>query len=92
MDRKKRVKNRIASMDASLSEVEIIEKLILEETSWWKRKGRNCLAFIMFIIVVTALICFSFVWDLTIYDLPDYSLTLEGFLLLLINAYYGFRD
>jgi len=38
LDRKKRVKNRIASMDASLSEVEIIEKLILEETSWWKRK------------------------------------------------------
>jgi len=89
---KKRMKTRIANMDASLSEVEIIEKLILEETSWWKRKGRNIISVLMFIIVVISLICFSFKWDLTIFDLPDYSLTLVGFLLLLINAYYGFRD
>lgn len=88
----KRMKNRIANMDASLSEVEIIEKLLLEETSWWKRKGRNILSVIMFIIVITSLICFTFEWDLTIFDLTDYSLTLVGFLLLLINAYYGFRD
>jgi len=89
---KKRMKNRIANMDASLSEAEIIEKLMLEETGWWKRKGRNILSVIMFIIVVTALICFSFKWDLTIFDVPDYSLTLVGFLLLFINVYYGFRD
>ncbi len=89
---KKRMKNRIANMDASLSEVEIIEKLILEEINWWKRKGRNILSVIMFIIVVISLICFSFEWDLIIFDLRDYSLTLVGFLLLLINAYYGFRD
>ncbi|MFX1418118.1 MAG: hypothetical protein ACFE9N_04265 [Promethearchaeota archaeon] len=89
---KKKLRGKIANMDASLTEVEIIEKLILEEASWWKRRGRNILSIIMFIIVVSALICFTFRWDLNIIDLPDYNLTLVGFLLLLINAYYGFRD
>ncbi len=89
---KKRMKNQIVNMDASLSEAEIIEKLLLEETSWWKRKGRNILSVVMFLIVVISLICFSYEWDLTIFTLPDYTLTLVGFLLLLINAYYGFRD
>ncbi|MFW9878457.1 MAG: hypothetical protein ACFFG0_35695 [Candidatus Thorarchaeota archaeon] len=89
---RKRLRGKIANMDASLTEVEIIEKLILEETSWWKRRGRNILSIIMFIIVVSALICFTFKWDLNIINLPDYTLTLVGFLLLLINAYYGFRD
>jgi hypothetical protein len=89
---KKKMKSRIANMDASLSEAEIIEKLLLDEISWWKRKGRNVLSVIMFVIVVISLICFTIPWDLTILDLPDYSLTLMGFLLLLINAYYGFRD
>ena len=89
---RKRLRGKIAAMDASLTEVEIIEKLILEEVSWWKRKGRNILSIMMFIIVVSALICFTFGWDLNIIELPDYTLTLIGFLLLLINAYYGFRD
>ncbi len=89
---KKRLKEKIANMDASISEVEIIEKLMLEEVSWWKRKGRNIISIIMFIIVVSALICFTYELDLTIIDLPDYTLTLVGLLLLLINAYYGFRD
>ena len=79
-------------MDASLSDVEIIEKLILEETSWWKKKGKNILSIVMFIIVVVALICFTFDWNLLILDLIDYELTIVGLLLLLINAYYGFRD
>ena len=65
---------------------------MLEESSWWKRKGRNILSITMFAIVISALICFTFRWDLTIFNLPDYSLTLVGFLLLLINVYYGFRD
>ena len=89
---KKKMKNRIANMDASLSEAEIIEKLILEEISWWKRKGRNVLSVTMFVIVVISLICFSFEWDLILFTLFDYSFTLVGFLLLFINAYYGFID
>ena len=89
---RKRFKEKIGNMDASLTDVEIIEKLILEETSWWKRKGKNLLSMVMFIIVVVALICFTFGWNLLIFDLPDYELTVVGLLLLLINAYYGFRD
>ncbi len=88
----KRFKEKIGNMDASLTEVEIIEKIMLEETSWWKRKGKNLLSIVMFSIVVSALICFTFEWDLTLFDLYDYRLTVVGFLLLLINAYYGFRD
>jgi len=88
----KRFKEKIGNMDASLTEVEIIEKIMLEETSWWKRKGKNLLSIVMFIIVVSALICFTFKWDLTLFDLYEYRLTVVGFLLLLINAYYGFRD
>ncbi|MFX1379697.1 MAG: hypothetical protein ACFFA4_11470 [Promethearchaeota archaeon] len=89
---RKSLKEKIGNMDSSLSEVEIIEKLILEESNWWKRKGRNILSVTMFVIVVSALICFTFRIDLTIINLIDYELTLVGFLLLLINAYYGFRD
>lgn len=89
---RKRIKEKIGSMDASLTEVEIIEKLILEETSWWKSKGKNLLSIVMFMIVVVALTCFTFDLNLLIFDLPDYELTVVGLLLLLINAYYGFRD
>ncbi|MFW9827809.1 MAG: hypothetical protein ACFFEY_09465 [Candidatus Thorarchaeota archaeon] len=89
---RKRLKGKIANMDASLTELEVIEKLISEEGSWWKRKGRNIVSIVMFILVLIALISFSFGWTLTIIDLPDYTLTLNGLFLLLINAYYGFRD
>jgi len=89
---KKKIKDKIPNMDASLTEVEIIEKLMLEGTSWWKRKGRNMLSTIMFIIVVISLICFTYEWDIIIFELIDYQLTVVGLLLLLINAYYGFRD
>jgi hypothetical protein len=89
---RKKLKEKIANMDASLRELEIIEKLILEEKSWWKTKGRNVVSIVMFILVLSALICFNIGFDLPIIDLPDYTLNLNGFLLLLINAYYGFRD
>jgi len=89
---KKKLKGRIAKMDASLTEVEIIEKLMLEKSSWWKRKGRNVLSTVMFIIVVVSLICFTFDWNVVIFKLSDYELSVVGLLLLLINVYYGFRD
>ena len=89
---KKKTKEKVANMDASLSDIQIIEKLMLEEPSWWKSTGRNILSLIMLIIVVAALLCYSIEWDYEIFDLYDYSLTVVGILLLLINAYYGFRD
>ena len=79
-------------MDSSLSDVQIIEKLMLEEASWWKRTGKDILSLIMLVIVIFALLCYTFSWDYTLFTASDYSLTLVGLFLLLINAYYGFRD
>ena len=88
----KRIKEEIANMDASLSQAQIIEKLMLEP-SWWKRTGKSILSIIVLIDVVIALICYSFGWDYIITALlGTYEITVVGLLLLLINAYYGFRD
>ncbi|MFX1310761.1 MAG: hypothetical protein ACFE8C_13750 [Promethearchaeota archaeon] len=91
---KKKIREKIGNMDASLSDVQIIEKLMLEEQSWWKRTGKNILSIIMLIIVNIALLCYTFNWDYTLFEIPTpyYSLTVVGLLLLLVNVYYGFRD
>ena len=89
---KKTLKEKIANMDASLSDVQVIEKLMLEEASWWKRTGKNILSLIMLIVVIIALLCYTFNWDYTLFSSPSYTLTFVGFFLLLVNAYYGFRD
>jgi hypothetical protein len=91
---RKKIREKIANMDASLSDVQIIEKLILEEPSWWKRTGKNILSLIMLVVVIGALLCYTFNWDYPIFEIavPQYSLTVVGLLLLLVNVYYGFRD
>ena len=89
---KKKLKEKIANMDASLSDVQVIEKLMLEEASWWKRTGKNVLSLIILIVVIIALLCYTFNWDYALFSSPYYTLTLVGFFLLLVNAYYGFRD
>ena len=89
---KKKIKEEIANMDASLSDVEIIEKLMLREPSWWKQKGKNVLSIIMLILVIIALGMFTFNWTIEIISARYYTLSLSASLLLLINAYYGFRD
>jgi hypothetical protein len=89
---RKRIKEEIAEMDASLSEAQIIEKLMLEP-SWWMRIGKNVLSIIMLIVVVVALTCYSIDFNYTIITLVGSNdITVVGILLLLINAYYGFRD
>jgi len=89
---KKTLKEKIANMDASLSDVQVIEKLMLEEASWWKRTGKNILSLIMLIVVIIALLCYTFNWDYILFSSHSYTLTFVGFFLLLVNAYYGFRD
>lgn len=91
---RKKIKEKIANMDASLSEVQIIEKLMLEELSWWKRTGKNILSLIMLVAVIVALLCYTFNWDYILFEIsiPEYRLTIVGVLLLLVNVYYGFRD
>ncbi len=89
---KRSLKEKIQNMDASLTEAEIIEKLMSEETSWLKKEGKNILSSVVLILVIIALIVYSFEWDFTIFSVPAYTLTVQGTLLLLINFYYGFRD
>jgi len=91
---KRSIKEKIQNIDASLSDAEIIEKLMSEEGSWWKKEGKNVLSSVVLILVITALIFYTFEWDFTIFSVPaaTYTLTVQGTLLLLINLYYGFRD
>lgn len=91
---RKKIREKVANMDASLSDVQIIEKLMLEEPSWWKRSGKNIISLIMLIIVNITLLCYTFNWDYILFEIPipSYKLTIVGLLLLLVNVYYGFRD
>lgn len=89
---KKRIKEQVTNMDTSLSDVEIIEKLLLKESSWWKRNGKNVISVVMIIVVIIALLCYTFNWDYALFSSPYYNLTAVGVLLLLVNVYYGFRD
>ncbi|MFW9973350.1 MAG: hypothetical protein ACFFDF_24410 [Candidatus Odinarchaeota archaeon] len=89
---KNRIKEKIADMDASLSEDQIIEKLMLEPSSW-ERTGKTVLSIIMLILVLVALTLYSYDLTFPIANLlGSYDLSVVGILLLLINAYYGFRD
>ena len=89
---KKNITEQVANMDASLSDVEIIEKIMLREPGWWKRTGKNVISVLMLMVVVIALLCYTFNWDYAIFSSPYYNLTVVGVLLLLVNVYYGFRD
>ncbi|MFX0030049.1 MAG: hypothetical protein ACFE8B_12625 [Candidatus Hermodarchaeota archaeon] len=91
---KKNLREQISEMDASLNEVEIIEKLMLKEPSWWKSTGKSLLSILMLITTTTALMFYTFDFDYEILSLTQYGieLTLRGILLLLINVYYGLRD
>jgi hypothetical protein len=89
---RRRIKEEIAEMDASFSEAQIIEKL-MSEPSWWMRIGKNILSIIMLLIVIVALTFYSFNMTFPLVTLAGSNdITVVGILLLLINAYYGFRD
>ncbi|MFX0023454.1 MAG: hypothetical protein ACFE9S_14105 [Candidatus Hermodarchaeota archaeon] len=89
---RRRFQEEIANMDASFSEAQIIEKLMLKP-NWWNRTGKNILSIIMLIIVIVALIFYSYNFDYTLVILVGESqITVVGILLLLVNAYYGFRE
>ncbi|MFX1344437.1 MAG: hypothetical protein ACFFAI_04975 [Promethearchaeota archaeon] len=92
---KKDIREQILNMDASLSDAEIIEKLMLREPSWFKHTGKNYLSIIVLIAVITALYCYTFEIDYTLFTLKtldNYRLTLVGFLLIFVYVYFGFRD
>ncbi len=91
---KKTIKQQIGDMDASFSDVQIIEKLALKEVSWWNSTGKSIFSIIMLLLITTALFFYTFNIDYVFLDFPQYGilLTLQGTLLLLVNVYYGFRD
>ncbi|MFX0039531.1 MAG: hypothetical protein ACFFCY_09260 [Promethearchaeota archaeon] len=89
---KKKIKEKIANMDSSLSDIQIIETLMLERPNRWKRLSKSILSMLMLTIVSFALLCYTYDWDYTIFTIPSYELTLVGALLLLVNVYYGFRE
>ena len=89
---KKKIKTQIENMDASLSDVDIIEKLMLNEQSWWRRKGKNVLSVVMLAVITTGLLFYTFDLDYMVFSSKYYTLTLQGMLLLFVNVYYGFRD
>ncbi len=78
---KKKTKEQIRNMQdhESLSKYDIIEKLMVEKPGWLKRKGKSFLSLLMLIIVIVSLFGYSIGINL-------------GFLLLMINIYYGIRD
>ncbi|MHA2471824.1 MAG: hypothetical protein ACXAES_01175 [Promethearchaeota archaeon] len=89
---KKKTKEQVQEMDASLTDVQIIEKLMLKEPSRWKSTGKSILSIVMLILITTALLLYTINVDYVLIDLPQYSFTLRGIFLLLVNVYYGFRD
>ena len=91
---RKKIKEQIQAMKdhESLSKYEIIEKLMDEKVSWWKRKGKSFLSLFMLASVIFSLGVYSFNFDIPLLITPIYSFTLQGTLLLLIYIYYGIRD
>jgi len=94
---KKKTKILILNMQnhQSLSKYEIIEKLMEEKLGWWARKGKSFLSLFMLISVIISFGFYSFDVNegLLLINIPElYTLTFQGFLLLLINIYYGIRD
>ncbi|MFX1365788.1 MAG: hypothetical protein ACFFCE_02935 [Promethearchaeota archaeon] len=92
---RKRIGEEVKNMDASLTDIQVVEKLMLEP-SWWKSTGRSILSIIMLITIITALTFYIFEWNYEIYTIEftatdTYVFSVRAILLLLINAYYGFR-
>ena len=87
---KKDLEDRVKSIPSyeSLSVAEIVEKLAHEEAkSWLKRESRNILSTLILICVIISLICYTVDWDYVLW-----IFSFRDSLLLLVNAYYGFRD
>ncbi|MHA2051420.1 MAG: hypothetical protein ACW986_17535 [Promethearchaeota archaeon] len=89
---KKNTKEQVREMDASLTDIQIIEKLMLREPSWWRSTGKNILSIFMLFLITAALLLYTINVDYVLLTLPQYTFTLRGILLLLVNVYYGFRD
>ena len=86
---KKKTKAQIKSFDGyeSMSEGEIVDKLLAQEQSWWKQRGYNILSILILIAVIISLFCYTINWDYVVL-----IFSFRDILLLLVSGYYGFRD
>ncbi|MFX0057921.1 MAG: hypothetical protein ACFE85_10850 [Candidatus Hodarchaeota archaeon] len=91
---KKKLKKQIEIIPdyKNLSKYEILEKLEAKKPSAWKKSWKNLISLLTFVTVTTGLIFFTLNLDYTIPLFGLFNLSIREGLLLLINAYYGFRD
>ncbi|MFX1397659.1 MAG: hypothetical protein ACFFAS_11530 [Promethearchaeota archaeon] len=91
---RKKLKKQIAEMKdfQNLSKFQIIENLMVEKLSWWERKGKFFLSIFVLISMILSLYFYTFNIPIPLIETPDYTLSLEGMLLLVISLYYGIRD
>ncbi|MBN1216816.1 MAG: hypothetical protein JXA99_15420 [Candidatus Lokiarchaeota archaeon] len=89
----KTIKEKIRNMKdfQKLSNIEIIENLLKEKSSWWQKTGQSILSIFMLGSIIIALTLYTFNIDARV-DVFILSIQIREVLLLLINIYYGFRD
>ncbi|MHA1281268.1 MAG: hypothetical protein ACTSQP_02080 [Promethearchaeota archaeon] len=91
---KKKIKHVISQMENfdQMSKTEVIENLIEKKESWWKRKWNSFISIVTLIAVITALIFYTINFDMLLFKLSFYELSIKGALLMLVSVYYGLRD
>ncbi len=91
---RKKLKDQISEMKdvQNMSRFQIMENLMVEKLGWWARKGKFILSMFVLISMIVSLVFYTFNIPGQIISTPDYTLTLEGVLLLVISLYYGIRD
>ncbi len=84
-----RIKEQIRNLKdfETLTDVQIIEKLVVEKPKKWQLHGKGIFSILMFSAITVALIFYTINFDI---EISIFSL--REILLLTINPYYGFRD
>ncbi len=91
---KKKIKKQMQTVSdyQSLSKYEILEKIMEQEPSFWKKTWKGVISILTFVAVSTGLILYTLNIPPISIDLVIFKPSLREALLLLINVYYGFRD
>jgi hypothetical protein len=92
--KKKKLKKQIEMIPdyQTLSKYEILEKIKAKKPSSWEKTWKNLISILTFGAVTTGLILFTLDLDVSVPLFGLFNLSLREALLLIINAYYGFRD
>jgi heme/copper-type cytochrome/quinol oxidase subunit 4 len=76
----------------TLSEEELFTEIMDRQEEWWRDISKSILSYVTLIAVLLALGAYTLNWDFIIAEFSFYTFSLREILLLVINAYYGFRD